>query len=85
MAFGLGFGCATSKPPLLSRDEALRHALDYAKEKEWYVKQVWVDGVNYNPKTRTWGIMMDTLRNGWSVCVVVDDKTGKVVRFTRGD
>jgi hypothetical protein len=90
MVFGLGFGCATSKrplPPRLSRDEAVRHALDYAKKKEWYVKQVWDDenGVTYLPETRRWEIMMDTLRNGWSVCVVVDDKTGKVVRWSRGD
>jgi hypothetical protein len=87
MAFGLAFGCATSKPPLpphLSRDEALLHALDYAKEKDWGIKHVW-DDVTFDPKTRTWIIIMDTLRNGWSVSVVVNDKTGQVVRFSRGD
>jgi hypothetical protein len=75
------FGCATSKPPILDRAQALRIGMDYAHTNRWDVRSTW-ESVYFDPSTREWKLLFEVRPYGCPTSVYVNDKT-KQVHFKR--
>ena len=76
--------CPASEPPKLDKAEALRIAMDLAKEQQWKVTSVWKDMPRFNETSREWRVFINIERGGGPMIVTISDETKKV-RFTHGE